>query len=498
MKIKKIARAEIARRSFWDYCKYMAPDYYREERHYLKNVCQVLQALYQGRIVKDSLDAEWVVLPLGEKPIAGQLICKKLMLNMPPQHGKTRTLVLFNSWIFGQNHLEKVITGSYNDTVASDFSRYTRDRISERPVNDEEMVYSDIFPGTRIKQGNAGFEKWALEGSHFSYLGTGVGGSVTSKGASVLIIDDPVKSAEDALNINNLDRIWLWYTSTFLSRVSADQGEPIEIICMTRWSKLDICGRIEDTAEIKEWYRICMKAYDEVTDTMLCDSMLSKKRFNDLRLKMHPVIFNANYQQQAMELEGRLFKTGDLKRFKMSDIDRELNKDKEWLKQDPAVLAYTDVADEGDDYLAMPISKIWPQRVYITEVIFTQDNIDITMPMVVEAMKRNLVKYNRVESNSQGAGFIRDLRKEVGVAKVLKVNNTAQKHTRILLEYGFIKEYCYFLDPSEYLPGSPYDKFMNQLQSYMKDGSSKQHDDAPDSMSGLSKFIQGFLPHLFT
>lgn len=83
--------------------------------------------------------------------------------------------------MFGQNPSEKIITASYNDDVASDFSRYTRDEITKEKASMLDICYSDIFPDTRIKKGNASFEKWALEGQHFSYLGAGIGGSVTSK-----------------------------------------------------------------------------------------------------------------------------------------------------------------------------------------------------------------------------------------------------------------------------------------------------------------------------
>ncbi len=123
--------------------------------------------------------------------------------------------------MFGKNPKEKIITASYNDTVASDFSRYTRDEIQASKIDPFMICYSDIFPNTQIKQGNASFEKWALEGQHFSYLGAGIGGSVTSKGGTILIVDDPIKGAKEAFNENYLNSNWIWYTNTFRSRVSA-------------------------------------------------------------------------------------------------------------------------------------------------------------------------------------------------------------------------------------------------------------------------------------
>lgn len=401
------------------------------------------------------------------------------MLNIPPQHGKSRTLINFSNWVFGKNTSEKIITCSYNDSVASDFSKYTRNGISETRF-DDGIVYADIFPDTKIKRGTSSFEKWALEGQHFSYLGAGIGGSVTSKGGTILMVDDPVKSAEDALNENNLERIWLWYTSTFLSRVSAVKGEPLEIICMTRWSKNDICGKILDSDDAENWYQIKMEAYDEATGNMLCDDLFSYKRYLDLKTKVHEGIFQANYHQKAIELEGILFKRSQLQRFSLSDLtDDGLE----------TILGYCDTKDEGIDFLCFPFAKIYKGKVFITDVIFSQDTVDATLPQSAAKINEMGVNYVRVEKNNQGSGFIRDLRKLVPAEKVLSVHNTVTKLSRIWNEYGFIMKYFYFLEDKDIVPGSDYDKYLKNLCAYMKDGSSKV-DDGPDGTAGLSRFIQ--------
>ena len=489
-------KAELARRSFWEFCKLVSPDFYKDSRTHLKTICDTLQALYEGRLIKNNQSDEWQIVDLKKD---GVIICKKLMLNIPPQHGKTRTLVNFATWMFGKNPQEKVITGSYNDSTAGDFSRYTRDAIDVKESFEDKTVYCDIFPKTRIKKGNAGFEKWALEGAHFSYLGVGIGGSVTSKGASVLIVDDPIKSAEDALNENNLDRIWLWYTSTFQSRVSAEDGEPIEVVCMTRWSKKDICGRILDGSNGKDWYQITMKAFESETDTMLCPQLFNRKRYFDLKELIEPGIFNANYLQEPLDKSGVLFQKEDLKRFSLSELRKE---------DAQAIMGYIDVMDDGTDSLAFALGYIYQNAVYITDVVFTSEKIDNTLPACVSLLEsckvveklngKEIVKqdfnYVRVEANNQGGGFIRLLRQHLPVDRILSVKNSANKNTRILIEYGFIKKYFHFRN--DYEKNSQYAKFMDELFGYMKDGSSK-HDDAPDCTSGFSKMCKTFLPELF-
>lgn len=412
-------------------------------------------------------------------------------MNIPPQHGKSRTLIYFSSWAYGINVKEKIITCSYNDSVASDFSRYTRDTIASSASFGDDITYNDIFPKTRIKRGTASFEKWALEGQHFSYLGAGVRGSVTSKGATILIVDDPVKDAEDALNENAMDKTWLWYSSTFLSRVSAPGGEPLEILNMTRWGKKDPCGRILESDDAKNWYILRMEATDKDNPgKMLCPDLLSFKRYLDLKGKQHEGIFNANYHQQALDVFGVLFRRSQLLRFHQKELTDD------GLEH---VLGYCDVKDEGTDFLSFPFAKIYKGKVFITDVIFTQDTVDTTIPQSAALFKQLDANYVRVEKNNQGGGFIRDLRKMVPAHKVLSVHNTATKLSRIWNEYAFVMKYCYFLADKDIVPGSDYDKFMNNLCSYMKDGSSKV-DDAPDSLAGLCRFIQS-LPHtskLFT
>ena len=71
------ASLELARRDFWEFCKLKAPDFYKESRPYLKNICHELQAFY-------------------ENPDE-----KVMILNEPPRHGKSRTAGLFAQWVFG-------------------------------------------------------------------------------------------------------------------------------------------------------------------------------------------------------------------------------------------------------------------------------------------------------------------------------------------------------------------------------------------------------------
>lgn len=488
--LKRVVKRELSRRDFWLYCKALAPEFYTEDRHHLKRLCITLQALYEGRIAKKDINdqaEDWKIFEdIADIP-EGWFICKKLMINMPPQHGKTRTLIMFTAWCLGRNREEKIITASYSDGTATDFSKYTRDLISEQKTEEHHIVYSDIFPKSKIKYGTATFKKWALEGNHFNYLGTGIGGSVTGKGATILIGDDLVKGAEEALNADHLEKLWLWYVGTFKSRVSAKDGEPFEIMNMTRWSLSDPCGKILEGKAKSEWFVIKYEAYNEKTGEMLCPSLLSFKRYQELKDlaaedKVLGQIFSSNYHQEPFEAKGLLFE--NLNYYEPKDVEKE---------KFESSLGYGDIADEGDDSLSMPVGRNIGPKIYITDVVFTKDNTDITLPLCAKVLIEQLVNYVRIESNNQGSIFRKELQKLVPKIACLGVNNTAQKHTRIIMYAWLIKKYCYFLKP-EY-QSAQYKAFMRELTKYKKEEADNKHDDAPDSLSGLVKFILGILPH---
>ena len=451
------AEMELARRDLWEYCKITSPDFYKESRSHLLMLVHTLQKLYRGELLR----------PTGEP-------YKKLIINMPPQHGKSRTLIKFCQWILGNDNEERIITCSYNDDAAHDFSRYTRDGIQEYKL-ENEIVYADIFPGTRIKHGDSAYDKWALEGQHFNYLGAGIGGSITGKGGTILIVDDPVKSAEIALNENALEKIWIWYTGTFLSRVAAKDGEPLEIIVMTRWSKNDLCGKILSSSEAEKWYVLQMRAFDDKINQMLCPELLSLSRYDSLRKLMMPEIFLANYNQEPIDVRGRLYQS-----FKTYSE----------LPEFETIRNYTDTADEGDDYLCSICYGVYQGEAYILDIIYTKDAMEITEPLVSRMLFENQVKEANIESNNGGRGFARAIERimwetyHTRRTTVKWFHQTQNKLARILSHSSFVMNRLYY--PANWADRWP--EYHKAMMSFEKEGKNK-NDDAPDATSGVAESI---------
>ncbi|MHA0858230.1 hypothetical protein [Paenibacillus sp. CMAA1364] len=103
--IKKYARIELANREFFSFCQAMAPDFYKSERQYLIDLCDEMQEFYES----------------------GDDI---LIVNEPPRHGKSRTASMLAQWVFGQDQSAKIMTGSYNETLSTTFSKAVRNGIS--------------------------------------------------------------------------------------------------------------------------------------------------------------------------------------------------------------------------------------------------------------------------------------------------------------------------------------------------------------------------------
>ena len=441
------AQKELARRSFWEYCKLMAPDFYKEERSYLVDMCERFQNFYED----------------SEKKI--------LVINVPPRHGKSRTASLFTQWILGRNPKEKVMTGSYNEMLSTTFARSVRDVIMTEK-SPGVVVYNDIFPKTNVKRGEASANKWSLEGSSVaSYLATSPGGTATGFGASLMIIDDLIKNAEEAFNETVLQRHIDWFTNTMLSRT--ENGFKL-IIIMTRWATNDLAGFILNNYNSVE--HISYKAVQD-DGTMLCDDVLSKEDF-DLKTKfMDKSIVYANYQQEPIDIKGRLY--SDFKTYDTVPADAS---GKPLFSQ---IKAYVDTADTGSDNLCAICYGVYEKKAYILDILYTKDPMEVTEGGTVKILTKNNVGVAKIESNNGGRGFARNVQEKLkkggnSFTKVTWFHQSQNKQARILSNSAAVVENVLF--PVDWKNRFP--EFAQDILKYQREGKNA-HDDAPDALTGV-------------
>lgn len=444
LEIKK----SLARKDFWGYCKFTSPDFYSEDRRFLKDLSERLQ---------------WFIEEAEEQ---------MMVVNMPPRHGKSRTATKFVQWLFGKYGKDiKVMTGSYNETLSGTFAKQVRDCIAEQPTLGV-TVYNDIFPDTKIKYGEAAAQKWALEGSEqANYLATSPTGTSTGFGCNIMIIDDLIKTAEEAYNANRLQQLNSWFTDTMLSRT---ENNFKIIIIMTRWSSNDLAGFV--LANYDNVVHINYKAVQE-DGTMLCEDILSKADYELKTKNMNKDIVLANYQQEPIDVKGRLYTT--IKTYK------EVPKDERGNPLFKYILNYTDTADEGSDFLCSICYGMYEESYYILDVLYTKEPMEVTEPATAEMLTRNNVGSALIESNNGGRGFARNVERECKErgnrhTTIKWFHQSQNKIARILSNSTSIMNNVYF--PANWEDRFP--EFAKDIKKYQREGKN-EHDDGPDALTGV-------------
>ena len=188
---------ELARRELGLFIKYHF-ETYRENWHHTL-ILKKLEAVERGEI-------------------------RKLMIFVPPRHGKTEIASInFPAWFFGRNPKKSIIAASYNSDLAISFGRKARNIVDSRE-------YQNLFPVSLAEDSKAAGQWNTNQGGE--YTAVGIGSGVTGRGADVFLIDDPVKDKQEAESVVIQERNIGWYRSVARTRLSP-LGAIVLIQCMT-------------------------------------------------------------------------------------------------------------------------------------------------------------------------------------------------------------------------------------------------------------------------
>ena len=229
---------------------------------------------------------------------------KRLIINMPPRHTKSEfASYLLPAWFLGKYPGKKIIQTSNTAELAVGFGRKVRNLVSSEQ-------YHKIFPNVNLRSDSKAAGRWATN-QNGEYFAIGVGGTVTGKGADLLIIDDPHSEQEAALASGDptvFDRVYEWYTSGPRQRLQP--GGAI-IVVMTRWSKKDLTGRIVQSSIDREgndeWEIIDFPAIMP-SGNPLWPQFWSLEELESLRSELPAGKWNAQYQQSPTSEEGAIIK----------------------------------------------------------------------------------------------------------------------------------------------------------------------------------------------
>jgi predicted phage terminase large subunit-like protein len=229
--------------------------------------------------------------------------CKRLIINMPPRHTKSEfASYMLPAWFLGKDPSKKIIQCSNTAELAVGFGRKVRNLVGSEQ-------YAKIFPNVSLRSDSKAAGRWSTN-ANGEYFAIGVGGTVTGKGADLLIIDDPHSEQEAAIAANNpevYDKVYEWYSSGPRQRLQP--GGAI-VVVMTRWSKKDLTGRIIKSSIEKdgdEWDVIEFPAILP-SGKSLWPQFWDIKELEVLREELPVSKWNAQYQQAPTSEEGALVK----------------------------------------------------------------------------------------------------------------------------------------------------------------------------------------------
>lgn len=155
----------------------------------------------------------------------------RLLLNTPPQVGKSRTAVEWGAfWWLCLHPSDRIIIGCYGDVLALKRGKAVRKLVE---------LYGAAY-GLYLERGSASMKDWSLT-TGGGVLAVGVGSGVTGQNGDLLLIDDPTRSRKDADSITAREAVWNWYSADLSSRQSP--GAPIVLI-QTPWHPDDLRARV--------------------------------------------------------------------------------------------------------------------------------------------------------------------------------------------------------------------------------------------------------------
>ena len=280
----QIAKARI---SFWEYRKLINPD--------------MVQGWWQ-KVISDELELFYHNLAKRIRP--------KLVIQSPPQHGKSIQIIDFISWVSGLNPDLRTIYGSYSERLG------VRANLKLQKIYDSP-VYKEIFPNTRINSSNVvtisgqtlrNREIIEYAGRNGYFRNTTVRGSITGESLDLGIIDDPIKGRSEANSSVVRESTWDWFTDDFFSRFSESAGM---LMILTRWHVDDPVGRMEEKFPDLKIVSYPAIATQNEKHRKIGEALFPELKSLEFLLErkslMSPANFNSLYQQSPTAEKGELF-----------------------------------------------------------------------------------------------------------------------------------------------------------------------------------------------
>ena len=229
---------------------------------------------------------------------------KRLMISLPPRHGKSFiTSSIFPAWFLGKHPSHHVMFTTYGQELSDDFGRRVRNYITD-------PIHQAIFPSCRLSEDSTAAHRFNTI-ARGAYFAVGRGGPITGRGADLLLIDDPIKDREEANSETIRRTLHEWYASVAYTRLTPDGAI---IIIQTRWHEDDLAGWLLREHSGENWDVLSLPAIAEQDESF-------RKEGEALWLEKFPLLvlqrirtgisgraWASLYQQRPAAAEGVIFK----------------------------------------------------------------------------------------------------------------------------------------------------------------------------------------------
>ncbi|WP_369722551.1 phage terminase large subunit [Bradyrhizobium sp. LLZ17] len=333
--------------------------------------------------------------------------CRRLLVNQPPRSLKSLSVsVAFVAWLLGHDPARRIIVVSYASELSAELHRQFRMLV-------ESAWYQELFPAMCAAK-DTGTELVTTAGG--SRYATSVGGTLTGRGADLIIIDDPLK-AEEAMSEPARQRVIDWYGSTLVSRLNHKETGRI-VAVMQRLHEDDLAGHLLQTGG---WHHLDLPAI-AVEDSIIAigKDRVFHRRAGDLlhpQRESKPVLelikaeigslqFSAQYQQRPVPLEGNLIKRDWFRRY--DQLPPARSGDRVVQSWDTAVMT-----GSGNDFSVCTTWRLIGRDYYLIDVYRVRQQYPDLRRAAAALAARHQVEAVLIEDAGPGMAMLQDLQHDL-------------------------------------------------------------------------------------
>lgn len=424
-------------------------------------------------------------------------------LSMPSRVGKSTICIFFLAWVAGKRPNSHSAMGGHSGKLAKGFYGELLNLVSTR-----EYKFSEIFPYSPLQKTSAEDLEINLdEPDRFATItcrgidGTWTG-AVDVSADGYLYVDDLIRDREHSLNPIRMENTYQEYLNKMVDRKNDGARE---LMVGTRWNIIDPLGKIEKENAHNPRYRFRkIPALNEKGESNFQYEVkgFSTQYYIDMKGRLDKNEWEAKFMQNPFVREGLLFPEEELRFFfgilPASGFVR--------------VVTACDVAWGGGDSTSMPIGFEYENGdVYIVDWVFNRGAKEVTIPIVEGKIVGNKIQQINFEANNGGEMYAKyvddDLIRQGYKCSITstKAPGKMAKMAKIIQYSGDIKRRFIFLAPNRlikeaakndppgihrYMRNQEYDEAMDELTKFVQIGDN-EHDDSPDSLSQLERFLEG-------